>query len=122
MNYDMTSSPKNYQKALTPEQLNQIVEAIADGRYSWACVLILRFVGYNPLHFIPQRTYSRLMKENTQIESAPSSTNIHIPTNIPSSVNSANHRTNSRVVNKIHDRDYLETSDKKPTHLPIHFN
>lgn len=109
MNYNVTSSEKTYQKALSPEQLNQIVEAIADGRYSWACVLILRFVGYNPLHFIPQRTYSRLIKENTQLESPPSSSNRHIPTNLPSSVNSYNHRTNSMVVNhKIHDRDYLE--------------
>jgi hypothetical protein len=90
MNYNVTSSQKNYQKALSPEQLNQIVEAIADGRYSWACVLILRFVGYNPLHFIPQRTYSRLMKENSQEQSSPLSDNRHIQTKIPSSVNSAN--------------------------------
>jgi hypothetical protein len=54
---------------MTNEQLNQIIEAITDGRYSWACVLILRFVGYNPLHFIPQRTYSRILKENRQVTS-----------------------------------------------------
>ncbi|WP_242044844.1 HetP family heterocyst commitment protein [Anabaena azotica] len=54
---------------MTTEQLNQIIEAITDGRYSWACVLILRFIGYNPLHFIPQRTYSRILKENRQVTS-----------------------------------------------------
>lgn len=52
---------------MKPEQFNQVVEAIASGRYSWACLLILRFAGYNPLHYIPYRTYSRLIRENKQI-------------------------------------------------------
>lgn len=51
-------------KAMTQEQFTQVVDAILDGKYSWACVLILRFAGYNPLHYIPYRTYNRLMKEN----------------------------------------------------------
>lgn len=63
----MYSSQSSWHSAITHEQLNQIIAAISDGRYSWACVLILRFVGYNPLHFIPQRTYSRLIKDNRQI-------------------------------------------------------
>jgi hypothetical protein len=75
MNYRISSSQTNVQNLITPEELNQILEAVADGRYSWACVLILRFIGYNPLHYIPQRTYSRLMKENSQIETALASTN-----------------------------------------------
>ncbi|WP_367580163.1 HetP family heterocyst commitment protein [Nostoc sp. PCC 7107] len=62
----MPSSQKNFHSLITHEQLDQVIEAISDGRYSWACVLILRFVGYNPLHFIPQRTYSRLIKEQSQ--------------------------------------------------------
>ncbi|MGH1396746.1 MAG: HetP family heterocyst commitment protein [Trichormus sp.] len=74
MNYQMPSSSKSFHSAITNEQLNQIIAAITDGRYSWACVLILRFVGYNPLHFIPQRTYSRLMKENRQVSSVTSMT------------------------------------------------
>ncbi|MEO3703656.1 HetP family heterocyst commitment protein [Trichormus azollae] len=75
MNYRISSSQTKVQNLITPEELNQILEAVADGRYSWACVLILRFIGYNPLHYIPQRTYSRLMKENSQIETALASTN-----------------------------------------------
>jgi hypothetical protein len=51
-------------KAMTPEQFTQVVEAILNGKYSWACLLILQFAGYNPLHYIPYRTYNRLMKEN----------------------------------------------------------
>lgn len=51
-------------KAMNPEQFNQVVSAILEGKYSWACLLILQFAGYNPLHYIPYRTYNRLMKEN----------------------------------------------------------
>ncbi len=51
-------------KVMSPDQFKQVVEAITEGRYSWACVLILRFADYNPIYFIPHRTYSRLMKEN----------------------------------------------------------
>lgn len=46
------------------EQLAPIIEAIIEGKYSWACVLLLRLAGYNPLHYIPYRTYNRLLKEN----------------------------------------------------------
>lgn len=53
-------------KAMTTEQFTQVVDAILEGKYSWACVLILRFAGYNPLHYIPYRTYNRLMKDNSK--------------------------------------------------------
>jgi len=46
------------------EKLAPIIEAIIEGKYSWACVLLLRTIGYNPLHYIPYRTYNRLVKEN----------------------------------------------------------
>ena len=55
-------------KAMQPEQFKQVVEAILAGKYSWACVLILRFGGYNPLHYIPYTTYNRLLKENCNIK------------------------------------------------------
>ncbi|MCL1474339.1 HetP family heterocyst commitment protein [Argonema antarcticum] len=54
-------------KAMSSEKFTQIEEAIHAGKYSWACVLILRFAGYNPLHYIPYRTYNRLLKENCQL-------------------------------------------------------
>lgn len=74
MNYRVSSSPATFENVITPDELNQIIEAIADGRYSWACVLILRFIGYNPLHYIPQRTYSRILKENSQVVTTSTST------------------------------------------------
>jgi hypothetical protein len=66
MPFGTTNPLNNYSKAMTTDQFDQVVEAISEGRYSWACVLILRFAGYNPVHFIPIRTYSRLLKENRQ--------------------------------------------------------
>jgi hypothetical protein len=53
-------------RVMSPEQFTQVIEAILAGKYSWACVLILRFAGYNPLHYIPYRTYNRLQKEHEQ--------------------------------------------------------
>lgn len=53
---------------MLPEKLDQIVDAIVDGKYSWACVLLLRSNGLNPLHYIPYRTYNRLLKENTLVK------------------------------------------------------
>jgi hypothetical protein len=57
------------QQSLSEEQFSEVVTAILEGQYSWACVLILRFTGHNPLHFIPYRTYNRLTKDHCkQIE------------------------------------------------------
>lgn len=118
MSYQVSPQQKNYQKAISSEQLNQVIEAITEGRYSWACVLLLRFVGYNPLHFIPQRTYSRLIKENSQPQSTIVPTpNRNFSANLPSAVNSSTNKGGSQVLNKIHDLDYIETSDKKQTSL-----
>ena len=49
---------------ISEEQLDQIFEAIVSGKYSWACVLMLRLAKCNPLDYIPSRTYSRLIKDN----------------------------------------------------------
>ena len=39
--------PFNHQseKSMSEDQLDQIIDAILGGKYSWACVLLLRFVG-----------------------------------------------------------------------------
>ena len=62
MNQDIAGSGNNLEAKIHPEQLDQVVEAILAGKYSWACVLMLRFVGYNPMHYIPYRTYNRILK------------------------------------------------------------
>jgi hypothetical protein len=63
-----SNSTNKRDKAMTEEQFEQIVDAILNGKYSWACLLILRFAGYNPLHYIPYRTYNRLVKDNARKE------------------------------------------------------
>jgi hypothetical protein len=55
---------ERFDRAMAPEQFEQVIEAILAGKYSWACVLILRFAGYNPLHYIPYRTYNRIIKDH----------------------------------------------------------
>ena len=57
-------------KKINTEQIEQIVKAIIAGKYSWACVLILRFSGYNPIDYIPYRTYIRLLKNNCLVDSS----------------------------------------------------
>lgn len=52
------------ENSINEEQFNEIIAAIVSGKYSWACLLLLRFCGYNPLDYIPYRTFNRLMKEN----------------------------------------------------------
>jgi hypothetical protein len=102
MNYQTSSSAQNdFHSAIAPEQFNQIIEAIADGRYSWACVLILRCIGYNPIHYIPQRTYSRLIKENRQIVPTGTSSKQKTKLDIPVSVNITNCRDSSQLLTTV---------------------
>lgn len=48
------------------DQLDEVMMAILDGKYSWACVLWLEARGYNPKDYIPCRTYNRLMRQQKQ--------------------------------------------------------
>ncbi len=66
MNQDIAGISNNLDTTVKAQQFDKVVEAIIAGKYSWACVLMLRFAGYNPLHYIPYRTYNRLLKENSQ--------------------------------------------------------
>jgi hypothetical protein len=55
---------------MNPERPNSqendaIMSAILDGEYSWACVLMLRTMGYNPTEYLPYRTYKRLIDNRT---------------------------------------------------------
>ncbi|WP_017652537.1 HetP family heterocyst commitment protein [Fortiea contorta] len=64
MSPTMTGCRPEMAKKINSEQIEQIIKAIIAGKYSWACVLILRFAGYNPIDYIPYRTYIRLLKNN----------------------------------------------------------
>lgn len=71
MYHNLNSANSQLDKVMTNDQFNQVVDAIISGKYSWACLLILRFAGYNPLHYIPYRTYNRLMKSNRDRQTQP---------------------------------------------------
>lgn len=56
--------PTDFNKTLTSEQFNILINAILDRKYSWACLLLLKFVGEKPSDYIPSRTYYRIVQEN----------------------------------------------------------
>jgi hypothetical protein len=95
---------------MTPDQFNQVVEAILDGKYSWACVLILQFAGYNPLHYIPYRTYNRLMKDN---QPARRSRKNGAP--VPSEPNRSDALSPQTCFDRLEDLGYLEPLDDLST-------
>jgi hypothetical protein len=75
----------------------------------------LRCIGYNPLHYIPQRTYSRLIKENNPVVTAQKS--------IKTCVKICNQGGSSPIFSRIDHLDYLEAVEtNKPTSLEQEFN
>jgi hypothetical protein len=98
--------PSKLDKAMTTEQFNQVVDAILQGKYSWACVLILRFAGYNPLHYIPYRTYNRLMKENCPTNRKRKQENSHLQ--------ACSESPNQSATSHITDLNHLEEVESEP--------
>ncbi len=115
MNQDIAGSSSNLEKTLNSEQFDRVIEAILAGKYSWACVLMLRFTGYNPLHYIPYRTYNRLLKENTPGKKNKNqqrqNSNINI-TQSPSGKKNQRNVTPSSL-SQIKDLPYLEVMGKQ---------
>lgn len=110
------SNPK-FQKTISSEEFNKIVEAILDGKYSWACVLMLRFAGHNPLQYIPYRTYNRLLKEHSDVESPnPSKMELVKPPS-QSMAAQSDHHASRKYSSKIVDLGYLEPVSEKSTQI-----
>ncbi|MEB3215294.1 MAG: HetP family heterocyst commitment protein [Nostocales cyanobacterium 94392] len=116
MNQDLSGISGNLDKTIHSEQFDQVVEAILAGKYSWACVLMLRFAGYNPLHYIPYRTYNRLIKEHS-----PKKSNLQCNENIntvkPNSHKRKDGNMSPSCLNKIKDLAYLEVVGKQKTEI-----
>ena len=105
------STNSQLDRVMSEEQFNQIVEAIVSGKYSWACLLILRFSGYNPLHYIPYRTYNRLMKvHREQIQVAAKDNKIVRP-------QKSNSTQSGQKSTKLRDLCYLEDSDRQSSSI-----
>jgi hypothetical protein len=65
---------------MNSQQFEEVLKAILARKYSWACVLVLRFHGYEPSEYIPYRTYIRLLKGNYQnSQRSQNNTNINQP-------------------------------------------
>ncbi len=94
MNSQFNNSANHSQVGIKAEQLDEIISAILSGKYSWACFLLLRCTGYNPLDYIPYRTSNRLLKENSQVGKSSQS-------------------EIKPVLSKIADLDYLEVARDK---------
>lgn len=112
MNQDIAGSSNNLGPKIHPEQLDQVVEAILAGKYSWACVLMLRFVGYNPMHYIPYRTYNRILKENARTSRSNSQNNESLKIAKPTTDKSETNLS-SNCLSKIKDIAYLEVGGKQ---------
>jgi hypothetical protein len=117
MNQDITNISHKLNKPINPEQLDQVVEAILAGKYSWACVLMLRFAGYNPLHYIPYRTYNRLLKENTQQIRSNQQHNENLQIVKSSSEKRSEGNLSASCLSKIKDLAYLEVVGKHQTEV-----
>lgn len=117
MNQDIAGISSNLDKTVKAQQIDKIVEAILAGKYSWACVLMLRFAGYNPLHYIPYRTYNRLLKENSKASrtNQQQSENIKMLKHANDSISDSN--GSSSCLSKIKDLAYLEVVGKQKTEI-----
>jgi len=117
MNQEISSISNNFNKKINPEQFDQIVEAILAGKYSWACVLILRLAGYNPLHYIPYRTYNRLLKENSQLNRVHQQNQERIQVTQTSPDKRSDTNVAASCLGKIKDLAYLEVVGKQKTEI-----
>ncbi|MDZ8185381.1 MAG: HetP family heterocyst commitment protein [Nostoc sp. ChiSLP02] len=117
MNQDIASISGNLDRTMKAQQFDKVVEAILAGKYSWACVLMLRFAGYNPLHYIPYRTYNRLLKENSQDTRINQQQSENIKLLKQSNDSRSENNVSSNPLNKIKDRTYLEVVGKQKTEI-----
>lgn len=110
MYHNSYSEDPQLNKTMTNEQFNQVVDAILSGKYSWACLLILRFAGYNPLHYIPYRTYNRLMKTNRQLTAQSGQT-------IGKVIQDQESRFTEQPTRKIQDLYFLEEAEQQSSKI-----
>ncbi|WP_445632030.1 HetP family heterocyst commitment protein [Nostoc sp. DSM 114167] len=113
MNQDIAGISSNLDKTVKAQQFDKVVEAILAGKYSWACVLMLRFGGYNPLHYIPYRTYNRLLKENSQADRTKQQQTENLKMLKHAHDSQSENHASSSCLSKIKDLAYLEVVRKQ---------
>ena len=101
----MVFNTERMKASMGEDEFTLIIDAILSGKYSWACVLILKNAGYEPGHYIPYRTLNRLIKEN----GFPSCSSAGQPPR-----RMATKRTGSHTLKKsIQDLNYLKPSERE---------
>ncbi len=113
MTHQFSYSRSNTEQSIKPEQLTQIIEAILDGKYSWACFLLLRCAGYNPCDYLPYRTYHRLVKENGEIGDSSEQSK----PDYKASVKKMDCKDSVKPVSKINDLPHLEEVGKEKSQV-----
>ncbi|MEH2125821.1 HetP family heterocyst commitment protein [Nostoc sp.] len=117
MNQDLAGISSNLDKTVKAQQFDKVVEAILAGKYSWACVLMLRFGGYNPLHYIPYRTYNRLLKENSQADRAKQQQSENLKMLKHTHNSQSDNNASSSCFSKSKDVAYLEVVRKQKAEI-----
>lgn len=117
MTQHISFSNSRCNKTISPEQLNQIIEAILAGKYSWACVLLLRAAGYDPMHYIPYRTYNRLLKEHSRFGSSNQRQHDGLKVVGKDAASHTESRNSQQGTSKIVDLNYLEPVAEKNPHI-----
>jgi hypothetical protein len=117
MTQRISFSERSINKTIDHEQLNQIIEAILAGKYSWACFLLLRCTGYDPLHYIPYRTYNRLLKENCYVGNSSRQTTDRLKTDNQRSEVNFGTTSSQGCSSKIKDLAYLDVVGKQETQV-----
>ncbi len=68
MNKQFSRGNRMLDQEMSDKEFDLIISAIIDGKYSFACILMLRHYGYDPRDYIPYGTYNRLIKKNLKLE------------------------------------------------------
>jgi hypothetical protein len=117
MTQQIPCSNTNPNKTINHEQFSEIIEAILAGKYSWACFLLLRCAGYNPLQYIPYRTCNRLVKENCQVGKLTRRKTDNIKLVNQGSETRSNGTPSRQDLSRITDLDYLEVVNEQHSQL-----
>ena len=116
MSQSLYNQKNQVTRTMTEQQFEEIVDAILAGKYSWACVLILQTAGYNPLHYIPYRTYNRLIKDN-RLKQQDSQQGKNMTQSSAISRTKATRSLSDKRGKGINDLNYLESIDEKKTEI-----
>lgn len=117
MTQQMPSSNSTDNQTLSTEQFNQIIEAILSGKYSLACLLLLRYIGHDPQQYIPYRTYNRLLKENCNIPNTNSAKTVPINKNKQKAITQSAGRVANTGLSNIVDLGYIEKVDQPSSQI-----